>query len=122
MAKLERGYEPASQELPRLVLEKRRQIEFAEEGSDDLRYLDYRAANANVGGPTCKHILLRKDPGKIEVLEEFLHGTQYRCRVIDRLGFDGAEVHVKEFMIRHQRLMRLSVEDVEILYRLLKGG
>jgi hypothetical protein len=122
MADLTRGHETASPELLRSVVEKGRVIAFAREGSDDLRYLDSKAGNANVGGATLEHILLREDARTIEVWEEFLHGTQYRCGVIDRLGFDGAEVHVKEFMIRHQRLMRLSAEDVEVLGRLLKGG
>lgn len=99
---------------------KGRTIEFAVERSDDLRYLDSMSANANVGGERLTHILLRKDPRTIEAWEEFLHGTQYRCGVIDKLGLNGAEVHVKNFMIRHQRLLGLSVKDIEILSHMLE--
>ena len=55
----------------------------------------------------------------IEVWEEFLHGTQNRLGVIDRLGMHGAEKHVKKFMVRHATMMKLSSADVEILVELL---
>ena len=64
-------------------------------------------------------ILLRQDPRKIEVLEEFLHGTQKRNGLIDKIGVDAAEIHVKEFMIRNQKLLGISPEDVEILKQML---
>jgi len=32
-------------------------------------------AEANVGGEDLKHILLKKNPSKAAILEEFLHGT-----------------------------------------------
>jgi len=91
-------------------------------GSEEARYLDYIGAEANVGGPDMKHILLRENPGKAAVLEEFLHGTQWRVGVIERLGTAGAETHVKNFMIRHQRLLGLSNEDVAILKKLRDAG
>jgi len=50
-----------------------------------------------------------------------LHGTQQKCGLIEKYGVDRAEIHVKEFMIKHSRLMKLFGEDVEILKRLLKG-
>jgi hypothetical protein len=51
-------------------------------------------AEANVGGPGHLHILLRENPSKAAALEEFLHGTQSRLGIIDRLGAEGAEAHV----------------------------
>lgn len=45
------------------------------------------------------HILLRKSPSKAAVLEEFLHGTQSKLGITDRLGTSGlgsAETHVKD--------------------------
>ena len=75
-------------------------------------------ANANVGGEEMTHILLRQDPRKVEVLEEFLHGTQKRMGLIDRVGIDAAEDHVKYFMVRHQKLLGISPEDVEILIKM----
>jgi hypothetical protein len=53
------------------------------------------------------------------VLEEFLHGTQQRIGLIERLGVDGAEQHVKQFMIRHQQLLSLSSDDVAVLKTML---
>ncbi|QJD70182.1 hypothetical protein HG421_19980 [Xanthomonas campestris pv. badrii] len=82
-------------------------------------------AEANVGGPDYTHILLRNDPSKAAVLEEFLHGTQSRLGIVDRLGpqgFGSAETHVKDFMIRHQSMLGLSSEDVQILRQLRDAG
>ncbi len=83
-----------------------------------MRYLDYMGAEANVGGPNMTHILVRENPGKAAVLEEFLHGTQFRLGIIDSLSPAGAEVHVKDFMLRHQSLLGLGPEDVNILKKL----
>ncbi len=114
-----RGTELASEELLAAVGNKGRTITFAQAGSEEARYLNFMRANANVGGSELRSILLRPNATKIEVLEEFLHGTQHRLGIIDRLGMAGAEVHVKEFMIGHQRLLGLSPEDVKILQQLL---
>lgn len=84
-----------------------RTVTFASAGSEELRYLDYMGAEANCGGPGCLNILLRPNPTKEAVLEEFLHGTQDRLGIIDRLGQQGAETHVKDFMGRHRRLLGL---------------
>jgi large repetitive protein len=114
-----RGTQAASEELLQAVAAKGRTINYALPGSDELRYLDYMRANANVGGENATHILLRTDPKKIEVLEEFLHGTQQRLGIIDRLGVPGAEVHVKEFMLNHQGLLGITAEDAAILEQML---
>ncbi len=73
-----------------------------------MRYLDYMGAEANVGGPGMTHILVRDNPSKAAVLEEFLHGTQAKLGIIDRLGMREAEVHVKDFMIRHKSHVRID--------------
>lgn len=114
-----RATELASAELLAKVQSKGRTINYALSGSDDLRYLNYMRANANVGGEKMTHILLHLDPRKVEVLEEFLHGTQKRIGLIDRIGVDAAESHVKDFMIRHYKLLGISREDVEILKKML---
>jgi hypothetical protein len=49
-----------------------RSVTFTREGSEELRYLDYMGAEANVGGAGHTHILLRENPSKAAVLEEFL--------------------------------------------------
>lgn len=117
-----RAGEAASPELIARVLRKGRTIAYASEGTEELRYLDYMNANANVGGGDCTHIILRTDARRIEVLEEFLHGTQWKAQVIQRLGFPLFEVHVKEFMLRHRRLLGLSDEEVAVLNDLLSSS
>jgi hypothetical protein len=114
-----RSVERASAELIEAV-GSRRAITWADEGTDALRYLDYKRAEAAALG--AEDIILRRNPGKPAVLEEFLHGRQQRLGIIDRLGREGAEYHVKDFMIRHRRLLGLGDEDVEVLRRLMELG
>jgi hypothetical protein len=72
-------------------------------------------ANANVGGDDLTHIILRSDARHVEVLEEFLHGTQWRLGTVQRLGVDQAEVAVRQWMIRHRRLLGITDNDARIL-------
>jgi hypothetical protein len=78
-------------------------------------------AAANCGGEEYRHILLRPKPRKIEVIEEFLHGTQFSIGLTGGLDTRELEIHVKHFMIRHRRLLALSEADVEILRQMLGG-
>lgn len=77
-----------------------------------LQRLNQAGANAPQVGD---YIFLRPDARKIEVLEEFLHGTQMRIGLGERLTRVQLEYHVKDFMIRHQRLLGISPEDVQWL-------
>ncbi|WP_313674468.1 SpvB/TcaC N-terminal domain-containing protein [Mycolicibacterium sp.] len=113
------GVETASQELIEEI-SKRRDVTWAEPGSEEMRYLDAIGAEASAGGD--KFILLRRNPSKAAALEEFLHGTQSRLGIIDRLGRAGAETHVKDFMIRHKKLLGLGGEDVSRLQKLKDMG
>jgi hypothetical protein len=106
-----RGVELASEELLDAVRRKGREI-FQDEDTQGL--LDFFHANASTTG---RDISLRTDPRKIEVLEEFLHGTQIRLGIQDRMTVAEYERHVKDFMIRHRRLLGISDEDVEWLRR-----
>ena len=114
--------ERATPELLDAIRPKSRTIKIVQEGSEEARYLDFIGAEANVGGETMTDILLRKNPGKAAALEEFLHGTQHRLGIIKRLGVNGSETHVKDFMIRHRRLLGLGDEDVDILRQLMDAG
>ena len=64
--------ERASPELLASIERHGRTVTVAKPGSEELRYLDYMGAEANVGGPDMAHILVREEPGKAAVLEEFL--------------------------------------------------
>ena len=94
----------------------------AEPGDDNERYLDALGAEANVGGADTDHILVRRNPSKAALLEEFLHGTQRRLGLIDDMNPGPAEYHVKDFMIRHRRLLGLGNEDVRRLTLLRDAG
>lgn len=126
------GVEPASPDLL-VVVSSKRDVVIAQPGSQELRMLDYFGAEASVGThvtPLGKEIdngsiLLRQNPSKAAVLEEFLHGTQARLGITERLGRSGmgsAETHVKDFMIRHQKMLGLGDEDVQILQILRDKG
>jgi len=82
------------------IRRKGRTIEVATEGSDELRYLNAMRAHAKVGGETLSHILLKEDSRRIEVWEEFLHGTQYKCRLIGRPEHDQNDVEVAEVLVK----------------------
>jgi hypothetical protein len=123
------GVEKASQALIDRVGSKR-DLFIAKKGSDDLKFLDMSGAEAAAGGPTLTSIIVREDTSKAALLEEFLHGTQHGVGVTKRLGGLGTDAattsaiegHVKDFMIRHQKLLGLSPADVNILEILKKAG
>lgn len=118
------GVEPATPELISSVARKR-DLVIARPGSEELRMLNYFGAEASVGGVNNRSILLRENPSKAAVLEEFLHGTQSRIGVVNRLGTSGygsAETHVKDFMIRHKKMLGISDEDIRILQILRDKG
>ncbi|MBO0932104.1 type VI secretion system tube protein TssD [Fibrella aquatilis] len=109
------GVEKASKALIDKVASKRTVV-IAKEGTDDFAYLEWMKAEANVGGETMEHILLKENPSKAALLEEFLHGTQHKLGMIKGdMDIPFAEWHVKDFMIRHKKILGLIDEDVDIL-------
>ncbi|MEO1673040.1 MAG: hypothetical protein AAFR77_20070 [Cyanobacteria bacterium J06631_2] len=110
-----RGDTVASKKLLQSIEEKGKTIVLAIPGSEEARLLDFFGANASVNTNNIDHIIVRPDVLKIEILEEFLHGTQQKLGIIKRLGNYKSEIHVKEFMIRHQKLLCLSNKDIQAL-------
>lgn len=98
----------ATTELLDMMQAHGRTITTATEGSEALRFLDTMGAEASVGGPGHLSIILRENPSRAAAMEEFLHGTQDRLGIIDRLGVQGAENHVSDFMTRHSKLLGLE--------------
>ncbi|MCB9471469.1 MAG: hypothetical protein H6677_24555 [Candidatus Obscuribacterales bacterium] len=81
-----------------------------------MRYLEGINADGSALLPDNMHVLLKENGSKIAALEEFLHGTQKKIGVIDRVQDLGmAEVDVKDFMIRHKTMLGLSEKDVAVL-------
>lgn len=98
----------ASAELLDAMRAHGRTVTIAGEGSEGLRFLNAMGAEASVGGPGHLNILLRQNPSRAAAMEEFLHGTQDRLGIVDRLGMPGAENHVTDFMRRHSKLLGLE--------------
>ncbi len=61
------------------------------------------------------HILLKENPSKISILEEFLHGSQKTLGILDSMHTAIAEVRVTDFMLRHQTLLGLTDNDCVVL-------
>jgi hypothetical protein len=115
-----RGTEPATPELLKMVESKGRTIVFARPGSEELRFLDTLRVNADAGGEDNCHVIVREDVRKIEVLEEFLHGTQRRIGMIDSLDTAVPERHVKQSMVRHRRLLGITEADAAVLEAMIR--
>ncbi len=106
---------------------KKRHLIVAKCGSDEYRYLQHMGAEGMTVGADMSTILVQSPAKKAVVLEEFLHGTQRRLGMVPSdlaIGVGGArssavvqqlEYHVKDFMVRHSRMLKLSPEDVEVL-------
>ncbi len=105
-------YQQATPELLEAMSKKGRTFSIATEGSDDLRRLHQAGAQGSALGD---HITLMENPRKITALEEFLHGTQRRLPTFAEVPDQIAEVHVKDFMMRHARLLGLDQNDLEAL-------
>src|SRR5438067_8840800 len=92
----------ASELVDATLLEKLKERRFSIDQSSEIqRYLNSR--NANAATFLEKDLLLRPDARKIEVLEEYLHNVQRKIGVMDKMTPWQMEVHVKEFMLRHQK-------------------
>jgi hypothetical protein len=108
-----------SDDLLQAMRDKGRTIDVALKGSDDYRYLKSIGAEASINTGVPNHILISEDASKSALLEEFLHGTQSRLGIVNRLTPQGAEVHVKDFMIRHSSLLGLkNSADMQLLHQL----
>lgn len=105
-------YQRATPELLDAMSRKGRTFSFATEGSDDLRRL--QLANAQ-GAAMGDHITLKPNARKITALEEFLHGTQTKLGFGDDIPREIAEIHVKDFMIRHSKLLGLDQNDLKAI-------
>lgn len=86
---------------------------FAVDQSDEVvQYLESRGANA--GTFLNRDLMLKPDARRVEVLEEYLHNVQHRIGLMGKytLGATGGlEIHVKDFMLRHRRLLGIHDAD-----------
>ncbi|MFV0442121.1 MAG: hypothetical protein ACK5Q5_00970 [Planctomycetaceae bacterium] len=88
------------------------------DGPDIEKHLDRMGANASTFGQ--RDLLLRPDPRKLEVIEEYLHNVQVE------LGIDPAvrELHVAAFMHQHRTLLGLDQADTlaRLVFEMRKSG
>ena len=131
---LNEGVTPITNNLVNTMRSKGRSIDIAYKGSDDYRYLKSMGAEGSTNTLIPNHILIREDASKSTLLEEFLHGTQNKLGIVNRLTPQGAEVHVKDFMIRHAKflgldnpadlrlLQQLKIEEIERLNMIYRQG
>ncbi len=105
----------ATPELLQKMTSKGREIVIVEPGSDEFRYLMKEGLEGSAGNADLMHILLRPEAKKITALEEFLHGTQARIGVTQKVPREIVEYRVKDFMIRHSQMLGLGENDVLIL-------
>ena len=84
-----------------------------DQSAEIQRYLNFR--NADAATFLEKDLLLRPDARKIEVLEEYLHNVQRNIGLMDRMTPWQMEVHVKDFMLRHQKMLGISEADTQWL-------
>jgi hypothetical protein len=119
--------ERASKELLDKV-SSRRDVVYAKPGTDDLLYLEMSNADDLAGGEFNTDILLRENPSRLTVVEEFLHGTQVKHAKGNKIplkpSFDvnrtyeiKVERHVRDFMYRHRQM--IGFDEIEI--KVLKG-
>ena len=95
-------------------------IDIVKPGTDDWRWLTMNGADASFNTGVQKHILLKEGAPKSALLEEFLHGTQNNLGLLEKYGTPQAlEVHVKDFMLRHAKLLGLdNPNDIRLLQQL----
>lgn len=84
-----------------------------DQNAEVQRYLDQRGANAATF--LNKDLLLRPDARKIEVLEEYLHNVQKDISLLNKMTPAQMVIHVKEFMLRHKKMLGISDADAQWL-------
>ena len=113
--------EPCDPKVIKAMRDKGYTIHVAKKGTDEYRYLvnnNIEASFNNAVGLE-KHILIREGATKSAVLEEFLHSVQNRIPSLKNKSPLELEVHVKEFMIRHAKILGLESEaDLGLLRQL----
>lgn len=108
-----RAHDPVD---PKLLESLRKRGYDIDQSAEAVRYLDARGANAATFGN--KDILARPDARHVEIVEEYLHNVQRQIGLTDRLtpgATGGLEIHAKDFMVRHHRMLGISQRDAEWL-------
>lgn len=111
---------PIDMALVKKLEEKGWTVVVARKGMEEFKYLTSQGAEASVAEGFPKHIIIKDTATKSALLEEFLHGTQLKRGLLEKYGSHQAlEVHVKDFMLRHAKLLGLdNPNDIKFLQQL----
>lgn len=108
----------ASPQLLEAIREKGVPITFAT-SDEDIQHLKSVTASAvyRYFADGTHEIVLPPDPAKIQVFEEYLHSVQRKLGLLDNpeIPREIAEIHVKDFMIRHANMLGLNEYDTRVL-------
>lgn len=107
----------AEPQLLDLMRAKGREIILFDDNSQEFLRLKSMGKEASVilTDDGIDYISLKANPSKIAALEEFLHGTQRKIPLLKDQYDVILEIEVKDFMIRHRKLLGLSDNDVAVL-------
>jgi ankyrin repeat protein len=111
---------PVDQHLISQMEKKGWTIVVAKPGSEDYRYLTQIGCDASINTAVLKHIVIKEGAPKSALLEEFLHGTQLSLGMLMKYKNPQVlEVHVKDFMLRHVKLLGIdNPHDIRLLKQL----
>ena len=111
---------PMDQALINKMEQKGWTVVVAKDGSEDFKYLSSIGAEASISSGHPKHILIKDVASKSTLLEEYLHGTQLELGLLKKYGSQQAlEVHAKDFMLRHAKMLGLENQyDIRLLQQL----
>lgn len=113
-------FPPMTQELVQSMEGKGRTIIIGEPGTQVWSDLETVGANAKVIYPWCDEIMVKSNAPRVALLEEFLHGTQQRIGLLDipEMPRHLPEIHVKDFMLRHSKMLDLTENEITLLEEL----
>lgn len=113
-------FPPMTQGLVQSMEGKGRTIIIGEPGSRVWSDLETVGANAKVIYPWCDEIMVKSNAPRVALLEEFLHGTQQKIGLLDipEMPRHLPEIHVKDFMLRHSKMLGLTENEITLLEEL----
>jgi RHS repeat-associated protein len=115
MELMDGSWVPSRPANPSLIPKLKAKGWFIDQGATAQRHLDEIGALGRHLGD--QRMMLPQNPKQLAVLEEFVHGTQAKIPKLDSVTGYAREIHVKDFMIRHRKLLGLTEEEVGILTR-----
>jgi len=111
---------PIDEALVKRMEKKGWTVVITKEGSEEFKYLNSIGAEASISSGHPRHIIIREGATKSCLLEEYLHETQVKLGLLEKYGsYQELEIHVKDFMLRHVKMLGLdNPNDISLLQKL----